>query len=151
MSAKQLSFHKKSLIKVLLRFMKLNQFWNLTNQFMLDLLFLNWVTGWCIIFHYNFVKTIFDANLVFTDTDSLPYEIKSEDVHKKSFKHKNLFDFSEYQSISFDLTNKIVIDKIKDEHKGIPINEFVGLKLKMFFLKIMKNLIQQKHKYCNWV
>ena len=118
---------------------------------MLDLLFLNWVTGWCIIFHYNFVKTIFDANLVFTDTGSLPYEIKSEDVHKKSFKHKNLFDFSEYQSISFDLTNKIVIGKIKDEHKGIPINEFVGLKLKMFFLKIMKNLIQQKHKYCNWV
>ena len=151
MSAKQLSFHKKSLIKILLLFMKLNQFWNLTNQFMLDLLFLNWVTGWCIIFHYNFVKTIFDANLVFTDTDSLPYEIKPKDVHKKSFKHKNLYDFSEYQSISFDLTNKIVIGKIKDEHEGIPINEFVGLKLKMFFLKIMKNLIQQKYKYCNWV
>ena len=31
----------------------------------------------------------------------------------------------------FDSTNKKVIDKMKDKHKGIPINEFVGLKSKM--------------------
>ena len=30
-------------------------------------------------FHDNFIKNHFDANLLFTDTDSLTYEIKSKD------------------------------------------------------------------------
>ena len=34
-------------------------------------------------FHYNFIKKHFDAELLFTDTDSLTYEIKSEDVYEK--------------------------------------------------------------------
>ena len=34
-------------------------------------------------FHYNFVKNHFDAELLFTDTDSLTYEIKSEDVYEE--------------------------------------------------------------------
>ena len=79
-------------------------------------------------FHYNFIKKNFDAKLLFTDTDSLTYEIKSED--EEFLKHKHLFDFSEYQSKFFDPTNKKV--EMKDEHKGIPINKFVGLKSKMY-------------------
>ena len=34
-----------------------------------------------------------DAEL-FTDTDSLTYETKSEDVYEEFFKYKHLFDFS---------------------------------------------------------
>ena len=45
-------------------------------------------------FHYNFIKTNFDAELLFTEADSLTYEVKSEDVYKEFFKHKHLFDFS---------------------------------------------------------
>ena len=45
-------------------------------------------------FHYNFIKKNFDAELLFTDTDSLTYEIKSGDVYEEFFKHKHLFDFS---------------------------------------------------------
>ena len=37
-------------------------------------------------YHYNFIKKNFDAQLLFTDTDSLTYEIKSENVYKKMFK-----------------------------------------------------------------
>ena len=75
-------------------------------------------------FHYNF-----DANLLFTDTDSLIYEFKSkDDVYEEFFKHKHLFDFSQYQSKFFDPTNKKNIGKMKDEYKGIPINVFIGLK-----------------------
>ena len=47
-------------------------------------------------FHYNFIKKNFDAQLLFTDTDSLANEIKSEDVYDEVFKHKDLFDFSNY-------------------------------------------------------
>ena len=80
-------------------------------------------------FHYNFIKKNFDANLLFTDTGSLTYEIKSkDDVYEKFFKRKHLLDFTEHQSKFFDPTNKKNISKMKDEHKGILINEFLGLK-----------------------
>ena len=31
-------------------------------------------------FHYKYIKSKFNANLLFTDTDSLVYEIKTEDI-----------------------------------------------------------------------
>ena len=34
-------------------------------------------------FHYNFIKNNFDGELLFTDTDSLTYEIKSENVYEE--------------------------------------------------------------------
>ena len=37
-------------------------------------------------FHYNFIRRNFDAELLFTDRDSLTYEIKSEDVYEEFFK-----------------------------------------------------------------
>ena len=33
-------------------------------------------------FHYNFIKKNFSDKLLFTDTDSLAYEIKSENVYR---------------------------------------------------------------------
>ena len=41
-------------------------------------------------FHYNFIKKHFDAELLFTDTDSLNYELKSGNVYEEVFKHKCL-------------------------------------------------------------
>ena len=88
-------------------------------------------------FHYNFIKKHFDAELLFTDTDSLTYEIKSEDVYEEFFKHKHLFDFSNYPEDSkfFDPTNKKVIGKMKFESEGKIIGGFVGLKSKMHYMK----------------
>ena len=37
-------------------------------------------------FHYNFIKNNFDADFLFADTDSLTYEIKSENVYEEFFK-----------------------------------------------------------------
>ena len=34
-------------------------------------------------FHYNAIKNNFDAELLFTDTDSFTYEIKSKDVYEE--------------------------------------------------------------------
>ena len=83
-------------------------------------------------------KKHFDAELLFTDTDSLTYEIKSEDVYEEFFKHKHLFDFSNYPKDSkfFDPTNEKVISKMKDEGKG-KINDeiFCWIKVKDVFHK----------------
>ena len=59
-------------------------------------------------FRYNFIKKNFNAKLLFTDTDSLTYEIKSENVYQEFYKWKDLFDFSNYSKDSkfFDDTNK---------------------------------------------
>ena len=35
-------------------------------------------------FYYNFIKKHFDTDLLFTGTDSLTYEIKSEDAYENS-------------------------------------------------------------------
>ena len=88
-------------------------------------------------FDYNFIKKNFNAELLFTDTDSLTYEIKSEDVYEEFFKWKDLFDFSNYSKDSkfYDESNKRVIGKIKDEFGGVIVNEFAGLKLKIYSIK----------------
>ena len=85
----------------------------------------------------QFIKKNFDAELLFTDTNSLTYEIKSKDVYEEFFKWKDLFDFSNYSKDSkfFNETNKKVIGKMRDESEGKIIDEFVGLKSKMYSMK----------------
>ena len=88
-------------------------------------------------FYYNFIEKNFDAELLFTDTDSLTYEIKSKDIYEEFFKWKDLFDFSNYSKDSkfFNETNKKVIGKMKDEFRGVIIIEFVGLRSKINSIK----------------
>ena len=47
-------------------------------------------------FHCNYIKRKYDAKLLFTDTDSLVYEIKTNDAYEDFYKDNNLFDFSDY-------------------------------------------------------
>ena len=81
-------------------------------------------------FHYNYIKQKYGskAKLLFTDTDSLTYEIEAKDVYSDFWNDKDKFDNSDYSESSpyFDKTNK------KDEAAGIPITEFVGLRSKMY-------------------
>ena len=88
-------------------------------------------------FHYNFVKKIFDTELLFTDTDGLSYEIKLENVYEEFFKWKDLFDFSNSSKGSkfFDGANKKVIGKMKDDFGGVIVNEFAGLKSQICSIK----------------
>ena len=87
-------------------------------------------------FHYNYIKQKYGskAKLLFTDTDSLTYEIEAEDVYSDFWNDKDKFDNSDYPGSSpyFDNTNKKVIGKFKDEAAGILITEFVGLRSKMY-------------------
>ena len=75
--------------------------------------------------------------MLFTDTDSLTYEIKTENVYEECFKWKDLFDFSNYAKDSrfFNETNKQVIGNMEDEFGGIIVIKFIGLKSKMYSIK----------------
>ena len=87
-------------------------------------------------FHYNYIKKNYGekAMLLFTDTDSLTYQIEAKDVYNHFWIDKDKFDNSDYTERSpyFDNTNKKVIGKFKDEAAGVPICEFVGLRSKMY-------------------
>ena len=47
-------------------------------------------------FQYEYIQYKFNATLLFTDPDSLVYEIKTEDVYEDFYQDKNLFNFSDY-------------------------------------------------------
>ena len=87
--------------------------------------------------HYDCIKKEHDNNsrLLFTDADSLMYEIKTEDAHEDFSNDKETFDFSNHSTKSkyYDNSNKFVVGKMKDETFGVAIKKFVGLKPKMFF------------------
>ena len=88
--------------------------------------------------------------MLFTDTDSLTYEIKSEDVYEEFFKHKHLFDFSNYPNYSkfFDQANMKTIDgKISNTAKGVNIaTEFNELKNTLFNKKIIRHKMRIQGK-----
>ena len=53
-------------------------------------------------FHYNYIKKKYNnrARLLFTDTDSLTYEIEAEDVYKDFWNDKDMFDNCDYLASS---------------------------------------------------
>ena len=83
-------------------------------------------------FHFYYIKANYGnkAKLLFTDTDSLTYEIETDDIYTKFWE---LFDNSGHPENSpyFNKTNKKIIGKMKDELAGSVIKEFVGLRSKM--------------------
>ena len=87
-------------------------------------------------FHYNYIKNKYGnkAKLLFTGTDSLFYEIETNDVHQDFCNDNNKFADSDYPENSrfYDKSNKKVIGKFKDEASGIPITEFISLRSKMY-------------------
>ena len=51
-------------------------------------------------FHCKYIESKYSANLLFTPSDSLVYEIKAENVYEYFYETKNLFDFSDYPPYS---------------------------------------------------
>ena len=85
-------------------------------------------------FHYYFTIRKFNTRLLFTDTNSLCYELHEKNPYKKIYKYKELFDLSNYPVSSKYCCsdNKIVVGKMKDEYGGKSIVKFVDLKSKMY-------------------
>ena len=97
-------------------------------------------------FHYNYIKQKYGdkAKLLFTDTDSLMYEIQTEDFYEDIREDvEDKFDTSEYKSDhpigeEYIRKNKMVIGMFKDEAKGKIIKEFVGLRAKLYSFKMFE-------------
>ena len=94
-------------------------------------------------FHYNYIRYKYrdKAELLFTDTDSLMYQIYTDDFYKDiSYDIREKFDTSDYPHnhpsgipIGF---NKKVIGVFKDEVAGKQIICFVGLRPKLYSFRI---------------
>ena len=111
--------------------MRLNQFLTFDKPIYVGFSVLDFSKLFMYNFHYNYIEVKFDATLLFTDTDSLTYEIKTEDIYEDFFKDKHLYDFSNYpeDAMFYDHSNMNGIGKIKDESDRKINIEFVGLKL----------------------
>ena len=99
-------------------------------------------------FHYKYIKSKYDGKLLFTDTDSLVYQIKTDDVYKDFYKDKDLLDLSDYppELKFFDPVNKKVIGKMKDEFRGKIISGFIRLKPKIYSLTAVNDEEVKKAK-----
>ena len=84
--------------------------------------------------HDNFRIRKLNTRLLFTDTDSLCYELHEKNPYKKMYKYKELFDLTNFPVSSkyYCSNNKKVLGKMKDECGGKSILKFVGLKSKMY-------------------
>ena len=104
-------------------------------------------------FHYNYIKKKYGdkTKLLFTDTDSLMYEIQTEDFYE-DFKGdvKDRFDMSDYPSNHPSGIptgcNKKVLGMFKDEAGGKIIDEFVGLRAKLYSYKMLEGEESKKCK-----
>ena len=104
-------------------------------------------------FHYNYIKKKYGdkAKLLFTDTDSLMYEIQTEDFYKDINRDvKDRFDTSDYPpnhpSGIPTGCNKKVLGMFKDEAGGKIIDEFAGLRAKLYSYKMLEGEESKKCK-----
>jgi len=89
-------------------------------------------------FHYDVIRANYGnrASLLFSDTDSLAYEITTEDWYADMNEYHDLFDTSNFPKDHplYNEKNCKVLGKMKDECGGVPIESFVGLRPKMYSL-----------------
>ncbi len=86
-------------------------------------------------FHYDVVNKEFgnNAELIYSDTDSLVYNFKHHDIYEWIKKNKHLFDLSDSLRPDMkDNTNKKVLSKMKCENNYLIITEFLALNPKVY-------------------
>jgi hypothetical protein len=99
-------------------------------------------SGFCILelskilifdFHCNVILNKYgrNAQLLFSDTDSLCYHIKIDDLYKDMLSFKDAYlNTSNYprEHFLYSDRNALVVGKMKDECSSLPALEFVGLR-----------------------
>jgi hypothetical protein len=109
---------------------------------------------------YDFTR----AKLTMTDMDSLHYSIMTDHHYADMAQDKDLFDFSSYDQNHplYDKSNAKKPGLFKDETGGVPIQQFPGLRSKMYSLKyasveqkrakgIIKSVVKKDLRHQNYV
>lgn len=103
-------------------------------------------------FYYDRMKKLYadSCELLFTDTDSLCFEIQTDDVYRDLLPHLDDFDMSDYDRTKFDKSdsryhlcstkNKKVIGKLHDEANGNILTSFIGVGSKAYSIVGLNNL-----------
>ena len=93
--------------------------------------------------HYNFFKNIYHekCSLIYTDTDSLIYEIYTKDLYNDMKNFENILDLSNYSEKHeiFSNRNNKKLGYLKDESGGKIITQFIGLKPKLYSIQYYEN------------
>jgi len=92
-------------------------------------------------FHHDYMLPMYHkkCKVMYTDTDSLIYLIECDDVYDIMKRDINRFDTSDYavdNAYGFPLVNKKIPGLMKDENNGAIMTEFVGLRAKMYALRV---------------
>ena len=110
---------------------------NLNRPIYLGFTCLEYAKYWMYHSYYKWYKKFYGDNitLAYTDTDSFLVVVKTEDFYldlKNNF--SSIMDFSNYPKDHFlhSKLNEKVIGKFKDELPGLIIEEFIGLKPKLY-------------------
>ena len=86
-------------------------------------------------FYYEVIHKNFQGNynLIYTDTDSLVYDIRHHDIYEWIRQHREHFDLSDSKRPDLqDDTNKKVSGKFKDETNSLVIIELLALSPKSY-------------------
>lgn len=106
-------------------------------------------------FHYGVMMQKYKENLklLYTDTDSLIYQITTNDFYEDLKKDElllNMFDTSDFcETHNIECRNKRELGKFKDENKNDLLIEFVGLRSKVYALKCYNQINLNNHNKNN--
>ncbi|XP_044760245.1 uncharacterized protein LOC123317702 [Coccinella septempunctata] len=105
-------------------------------------------------FHYHYMNEAFSAGctILYTDTDSLIYEVYEDPYERMKLDCYERFDTSDYpknNTYGIPQVNKKVLGMMKDENNGIPMTDYVGLRSKLYAVKTSKDDLNVKKQ--RWV
>ncbi|XP_025159353.1 uncharacterized protein LOC112589602 [Harpegnathos saltator] len=92
-------------------------------------------------FHHEYMSPLYQnrCKVMYIDTDSLIYHMQCDDIFEHMKRDISKFDTSDYpadNAYGIPLVNKKVPGLMKDENDGAIMTEFVGLRAKMYALKV---------------
>ncbi|XP_018393386.1 PREDICTED: uncharacterized protein LOC108772361 [Cyphomyrmex costatus] len=102
-------------------------------------------------FHHEYMAPLFreKCKIMYTDTDSLIYHVECDDVYEIIKRDIDRFDTSNYSvdnQYRIPLANKKVPGLMKDDNNGAIMTEFIGLRAKMYALRVQGQKDTKKAK-----
>ncbi|XP_011859942.1 PREDICTED: uncharacterized protein LOC105557336 [Vollenhovia emeryi] len=93
-------------------------------------------------FHYDYMVPLYRGvcKVMYTDTDSLIYFVECDDIYedmKRSIERFDTSDYAENNAYGMPRANKSVPGLMKDENRGAIMIEFVGLRAKMYAVRVL--------------